>query len=94
MDNNVNEESNSLILKVEGTVIYEDCEWCFQFDDDEPYVFASVEKKENSTESPSVTFTLMNRSDSNITFSYNGRTFKMFARKLTDDGRKLIKKEE
>lgn len=91
MDNELNEESNSLNLKIAEPIVYEDCEWCFQFDNDEPYTFAAVRKSNDSSESPSVTFTLNNNSDSTITFSYNGRTFRMFARELTESGEKIIK---
>jgi hypothetical protein len=72
-------------------IVYDNCEWCFQFDDNEPYVFAAVE---NPTETPKVTFTINNTSESTITFTHNDRTFKIFARELTEDGKKLIKNYE
>lgn len=72
-------------------IVFENCEWCFQFDNDEPYVFAATEKPEEPAETPKVTFTVLNNSNSNIIFSYNGKEFKIFARELSDEGRKLIK---
>lgn len=74
-------------------VVYEKCEWCFQFDDDEPYVFAAVGNPKEPSETPKVTFTINNTSDSNIIFTYNGKTFKLFARELTESGQKLINNE-
>jgi hypothetical protein len=43
------------------------CEWCFQFDDDQPIVFAKGSKKEFASE-PKISFTLTNRTDSTMTF--------------------------
>jgi hypothetical protein len=81
---------NDLILTNIESVVYENCEWCFQFDDEEPRVFAAAEKPEEPGETPKVTFTLSNNSNSNITFSHNGRQFKLFTRELTEEGKKII----
>jgi len=75
-------------------IIYDNCEWCFQFDADEPYVFAAAEKSEDISKIPTFNFILKNTSDSDIIFTNNGKTFKLFARELTEDGKKLIKKDE
>jgi hypothetical protein len=82
-------DSDLFLTKIENTV-YDNCEWCFQFDDEEPRVFAAAEKPEDPIEIPKVTFTLSNNSNSNIVFSHNGRQFKLFARELTEDGKKII----
>ena len=89
-----NNPTEMVSLSLPEPIVYDNCEWCFQFDDDEPYVFAAVEKPEEPSEPPKVTFTINNNSDSNITFTYNGRTFKLFARELTEAGKKIIKNYE
>lgn len=47
-------------------------EYCFQFDDDEPYVFGSGNDP--------LTFTINSTANDGITFQNNGRTFKIFTR--------------
>jgi hypothetical protein len=74
---------------------YEECEWCFQFDEDEPQVFAWTDDELNKDEDPKVIFTITNVKDSYITFQ-NGKTgklFKIFARELSDDGREMREKQ-
>jgi hypothetical protein len=70
---------------------YINCEWCFQFDKDEPRVFAAGSQKDTS-EPLHLDITIKNTSESNIEFSYNGRTFRIFARELSEAGANLIKK--
>jgi hypothetical protein len=65
-----------------------ECEWCFQFGEDEPQIFAWT-NDEDLDENPTVTFTITNSEDSYITFSKNGNIFKLFARPLSDDGRAM-----
>ena len=75
---------------------YEECEWCFQFDEDEPQVFAWTDDDLNKSEDPKVIFTITNVENSYITFQ-NGKTgklFKLFARKLTEEGRELRQKQK
>lgn len=68
----------------------ENCEWCFQFDDDEPQVFAWTGDDENNDEDPKVIFTITNMENSYITFTHkNGKNFKLFARELSDEGRRM-----
>ena len=68
-----------------------DCEWCFQFDDGEPQVFAWTDSEIKSDENPEVKFTISNTKDSYISFTHSesGKTFKLFSRELTDRGREL-----
>ena len=47
-------------------------EYCFQFDDEEPFVFA--------TGNGQINITLPPNNDSVITFTHNDRRFKLFAR--------------
>jgi hypothetical protein len=76
---------------------YEECEWCFQFDEDEPQIFAWTDDADlNKNEDPKVIFTITNVENSYITFQ-NGKTgklFKLFARELTNEGRELRNKQK
>ncbi|MEY4332438.1 MAG: hypothetical protein RLZZ196_1176 [Bacteroidota bacterium] len=67
----------------------EECEWCYQFDDDEPKIFAWTDDEMDKQEDPAVTFTVSNTENAYISFSHNGKTFKLFARELTDAGKAL-----
>ena len=75
---------------------YEECEWCFQFDEDEPQIFAWTDNESDKNEDPKVIFTITNLENSYITFQ-NGKTgkvFKLFARELTNDGIELRNKQK
>ena len=65
---------------------YKDCEWCYQFDEDEAQVFAWTDENGLSDEPPSVTFTLTNNNNSYITFKNKDKLFRLFARELTQVG--------
>lgn len=70
---------------------WDECEWCFQFDEDEPHVFAWTNEGDKN-EKPEITFTLSNVKGSNIHFKHSdGKVFKLFARELTDIGREKRK---
>lgn len=75
-------KKKEVVNVIEGVpvdVIVNNCEWCFQFDDDEPIVFAS--SKEDATEDQKkITFTLGNNTGSNITFKSNEKILKLFVR--------------
>jgi hypothetical protein len=73
---------------------YEQCEWCFQFDEDEPQIFAWTNDGD-LTQDPILTFTVSNVKDSYITFqnSKTGKVFKLFARELTNEGKDLRNKQ-
>ena len=75
---------------------YEECEWCFQFDEDEPQVFAWTDDDLNKSEDPKVIFTITNVENSYITFQ-NGKTgklFRLFARELSEEGKELRQKQK
>jgi len=75
---------------------YEECEWCFQFDEDEPQIFAWTDNESDKNEDPKVIFTITNVENSYITFQ-NGKTgkvFKLFARELTSEGIELRNKQK
>ena len=68
----------------------EQCEWVFQFDGDEPQIFAWT-GEDMTNEEPTVTFTISNNKDAYISFTskQNGKRFKLFARELSEEGKKL-----
>jgi len=68
----------------------EQCEWVFQFDDDEPQVFAWT-SEDMTNEEPTVTFTISNTKDAYISFTNKEtlKKFKLYARELTDAGIRL-----
>ena len=77
-------------LKMTPSEKLEQCEWVFQFDGDEPQIFAWT-GEDMTDEEPTVTFTISNTKDAYISFTskQNGKRFKLFARELSDEGKKL-----
>ena len=69
-------------LRLSSSEKIEDCEWCFQFDDDEPTVFA---RGNRDNDGAYVQFKLTATKDSNITFHDTtlNKHFKLFVRKKT-----------
>ena len=67
-----------------------DCEWCFQFDEDDAQVFAWTDE-EMTEETPKVTFTIDNIEGAYVLFTnkVSGKIFKLFARELSEEGLKL-----
>jgi hypothetical protein len=68
----------------------EQCEWVFQFDEDEPQIFAWT-SEDMTDEDPTVTFTVSNTKDAYISFTNKetGKKFKLFARELSKEGKEL-----
>jgi hypothetical protein len=72
----------------------EHCEWCFQFDEDEPQIFAWTGEDDGKDEEPKVMFSITNTKQSYIAFTHkSGKSFKLFARELTDEGKQLRAKQ-
>ena len=67
--------SNHLTLR--PNFRHADNEYCLQFDDDEPFVFARGNNE--------LTITINPTADGNITFSHEGKRFKLFAREAQND---------
>jgi hypothetical protein len=67
-----------------------DCEWCFQFDEDDAQVFAWTDE-EMTEETPKVAFTIDNIEGAYVSFTnkVSGKIFKLFARELSEEGLKL-----
>ena len=61
-------------------------EWCFQFFDNEPVVFA-YSKSEN--ESSNLVIELRPTMDDTLTFAQNGMVFKIFPREMSEETKKL-----
>jgi hypothetical protein len=81
-------------LQLNQSAKLKDCEWCFQFDEDEPQVFAWTGEDDDTDEEPKVIFTVTNTENSYITFTHkNGKSFKLFARELTNEGKELRHKQ-
>jgi hypothetical protein len=92
VDNTLLEPMGTIQLR--EPVKLKECEWCFQFDEDEPQIFAWTGEGDSIDEDPKVIFTVTNTEDSYITFTHkNGKSFKLFARQLSDEGRELRNKQ-
>jgi hypothetical protein len=77
-------------LKLAGAKKIEDCEWCFQFDEDDAQVFAWTDEVKDEEQDPKVIFTITNNENSYISFTHkNGKSFRIFARELSDEGKRL-----
>ena len=74
-------------MKMREVEKLEQCEWVFQFDEDEPQIFAWT-GDEQPQEDPTVTFTISNTKGAYISFTSKetGKTFRMFARELSEQG--------
>jgi hypothetical protein len=68
---------------------YEECEWCFQFDNDEPQIFAWTDSDMEKNEDPKIVFSITNTENSYISFTNGetGKQFKIFARELSEEGK-------
>jgi hypothetical protein len=77
-------------LKMTPPEKLEQCEWVFQFDEDEPQIFAWT-SEDMTDEDPTVTFTVSNTKDAYISFTNKetGKKFKLFARELSDAGKAM-----
>ena len=65
-------------------------EWCFQFFDNEPVVFAYAKSE---TESSNLVIELRPVVDDTLTFTQNGMSFKIFPREMTDES-KIIRDQQ
>lgn len=63
-----------ILTMIQPTVTFNQAEWVFQFDDEEPTVFATQQND------PNLTITLNNTNNASIEFTNNNRRFKIFAR--------------
>jgi hypothetical protein len=77
------------IQKVIGVENFDQAEWCFQFDDEDPIVIAW---SNDQNEPGELTFMLKANSESRIAFqSADGnKTLRIFARSMSDEKRKEL----
>jgi hypothetical protein len=77
-------------VKIAPAQKLEQCEWVFQFDEDEPQIFAWT-SEDMTDEDPTVTFTVSNTKDAYISFTNKetGKKFKLFARELSEQGKEM-----
>jgi hypothetical protein len=68
----------------------DDCEWVFQFDTDEPQVFAWTDDEMNKNEDPKVIFSISNIEN---TDKKSKKSFKIFAREISEEGNALREKQ-
>ncbi len=75
---------------------HEDCEWCFQFDEDEPQVFAWTDPEMNKDENPKIIFEITNIENSFISFSHakSGKKFRLFVREISEEGKSMREKQK
>ena len=77
------------IQKVIGIENFDQAEWCFQFDDDEPVVIAW---SNDANEAGELTFMLKANSESRIAFQSNDgeKTLRIFARSMSAQKREEL----
>ena len=91
MENQEQELIDNTTVDVKGETIVFPAEWCFQFDDGEPQVFAAANEKIDGQE-PAIKLVLSNTEEAKVTFTQDGKTFTIFCRTLTELGQELINK--
>lgn len=72
--------------KMQEPIIFKDSEWCFQFFDNEPIVFAW--SAEDITEPTPLVIQLQPHSGESIVFKQNGMEFKIFPRQISEETKK------
>jgi hypothetical protein len=75
----------------EPTKEIEQAEWCFQFFDNEPVVFAYAKSE---TESSNLVIELRPNTDDTMTFAQNGMSFKIFPREMTEESKQLREQQK
>jgi len=89
-----NEQQNDfqLVEEPKGTIRMEepkmipDAEWCFQFFDNEPIVFAY---SKNEGQSSNLTIELRPVVEDTLVFQQNGMSFKIFSREMSEESKQL-----
>lgn len=92
MENNDIIDMDETTLELKKSVLNE-AEWVFQFDDDEPQIFA-VTPEDRAGEPLSITLAINNDATSNIVFSNGDKKFSIYCRELTDGGREFRKSQQ
>jgi hypothetical protein len=70
---------------------FEQAEWCFQFFENEPVVFAFSQADDNPG---SLVLEIKPTEDEGLTFVKDGMQFKIFAREITEVGLKMREEQQ
>jgi hypothetical protein len=81
----VDSEQQNLEI-IEETNIIPQAEWCFQFFDNEPVVFAYAKQ---DIDSPNLVFELRPTPEDTLVFQQNGMIFKIFPREMSEESKQL-----
>ncbi len=82
------EDLDPLVLQTPEIVEFEQAEWVFQFDNEEPVVFAWANTPGEKAE---VSINLKSNSGTNLEFrDRNGKVFRIFAREITEPTLKML----
>ena len=73
-------------IEIQNAKLIPEAEWCFQFFDNEPVVFAF---SKSETDSSNLVIELRPTEDDTLTFSHNGMSFKIFPREMTEETKKI-----
>jgi hypothetical protein len=73
-------------IKSSEPTLFKDAEWCFQFFNNEPVVFAWSAK--DVTEPTPLVIQLQPHSQESIVFKQNGMEFKIFPRQISEETKK------
>lgn len=73
-------------ITLTGPKEFQQAEWCFQFFDNEPVVFAW---SQSETEPGTLVLEVKPTENSGLTFVKDGMEFKLFARELTEVGKQM-----
>lgn len=81
-------ETENLEIQDPGVIHFKRAEWCYQFDDETPIVFAWSQEENDPGH---IVFKLEPRSNSNLYFrSVSGKEMKIFSREITEPTLKTI----
>jgi hypothetical protein len=82
------------ILTLQQRIPIADAEFCFQFNDEEPQVFAwNKFPTPDGEDLARVVFTVEAVENSSLEFQKNGKIFKIFARQITEETKALRERE-
>lgn len=79
-------DANTSNINMPESTKFKDAEWCFQFFNNEPVVFAW--SAEDITEPTPLVIQLQPHSQESIVFKQNGMEFKIFPRELSEETKK------
>ena len=78
-------------LGIEEPKEFQQAEWCFQFFDNEPVVFAW---SQSETDPGTLVLEIKPTENSGLTFVKDGMEFKLFAREITEEGLKMREEQQ